>query len=89
MKETGVEIDTFIGYYQWLKQILARGKELKREIQLYEDRVVQAKKQHEEIQKKREAAQQQLQVLENQYAGQLEFRCEKIQDQCPYVEVIK
>ncbi len=89
MKEIGVEIDTFIGYYQWLKQILARGKELKREIQLYEDRVVQARKQHEEIQKKREAAQQQLQVLENQYAGQLEFRCEKIQDQCPYVEVIK
>lgn len=89
LSEQGMSISSFVEYYHRLKGMLARGKELKAEQEMGQERIVQMTRHVEESQKKRQQLQEQLQKFEQEYAGQLVFHCDKIAWTCPYVEVIK
>lgn len=79
----------FLGYYEWIKEMISAAKEYKREYTLCQEKQEAYLSQHQQDKQRIADITQQLATLETSLQQQTMFHCDKIEGSCPYVELIK
>lgn len=85
----GTEVAHLVDAVRAIDNLVAEGKELKATRDTLQLKIEQYHKQQEQSRSREEQLNKQLEILHQDYAEQSYFRCEKIEGDCPYVEMIK
>ena len=85
----GYEVTDMPGAMRTVDQLLAEGKTLAAEKEQVTVRITHHEQQQKDLQERKVRLEKQLKELDIKYDDQKRFHCDKIEGDCPYVELIK
>jgi len=82
-------VSTLFDAENQINERISQWKQLAKDIEMAEFKLWQSKKQQDEYLTRKKALEEQKLSLDAQYDEQMKFHCDKIEGDCPYVEMIK